>query len=166
MRQIVADNSCLTDAYAHPHDANQTPHKWTTSPKNAKCFKFVSVAVLTWTLHFTELLLRSAGWSWRLELEWCERKILLGWLELEAGVGVVWEKSTVRLELEQQAERSDVWDNTEMNLTRWWFLCSSLNGNRPCAINRSINILLDRPCQSLTFGLKLKDVTSIGALLE
>ena len=27
--------------------------------------------------------LRSAGWSWRLELEWCERKILLDWLELE-----------------------------------------------------------------------------------
>ena len=26
---------------------------------------------------------RSAGWSWRLELECCERKILLGWLELE-----------------------------------------------------------------------------------
>jgi len=25
----------------------------------------------------------------RLELEWCERKILLGWLELEAGAGVV-----------------------------------------------------------------------------
>jgi len=27
----------------------------------------------------------SAGWSWRLELEWCERKILLPgwWLELE-----------------------------------------------------------------------------------
>jgi len=29
---------------------------------------------------------RSAGWSWRLELEWCERKILLGWLELVARV--------------------------------------------------------------------------------
>ena len=27
--------------------------------------------------------------GWRLELEWCERKILLGWLELEAGAGVV-----------------------------------------------------------------------------
>ena len=26
---------------------------------------------------------RSASWSWRLELESCERKILLGWLELE-----------------------------------------------------------------------------------
>jgi len=26
---------------------------------------------------------RSAGWSWRLELERCKRKILLGWLELE-----------------------------------------------------------------------------------
>jgi len=26
---------------------------------------------------------RSAGWNWRLELEWCERKILLDWLELE-----------------------------------------------------------------------------------
>ena len=32
---------------------------------------------------------RSAGWSWRLELEWCERKTLLpGWW-LEAGAGVV-----------------------------------------------------------------------------
>ena len=30
--------------------------------------------------------LRSAGWSWRLELEWCERKIMLSWLELMAGV--------------------------------------------------------------------------------
>ena len=31
----------------------------------------------------------SAGWSWRLELEWSERKILLpGWW-LEAGTGVV-----------------------------------------------------------------------------
>jgi len=30
-----------------------------------------------------------AGWSWRLELEWCERKILLGWLELELVAGVV-----------------------------------------------------------------------------
>jgi len=35
------------------------------------------------------LPLRSAGWSWRLELEWCERKILLGWLELELVAGVV-----------------------------------------------------------------------------
>ena len=33
--------------------------------------------------------LRSAGWSWRLELEWCERKILLGWLELELVAGVL-----------------------------------------------------------------------------
>ena len=33
--------------------------------------------------------LRSAGWSWRLELEWCERKILLGWLELELVARVV-----------------------------------------------------------------------------
>jgi len=32
---------------------------------------------------------RSAGWSWRLELECCERKILLGWLELELVAGVV-----------------------------------------------------------------------------
>jgi hypothetical protein len=31
---------------------------------------------------------RSAGWSWRLELELCERKTLLPgwWLEAEAGV--------------------------------------------------------------------------------
>ena len=36
---------------------------------------------------------RSAGWSWRLELECCERKILLGWLELV--VGVVGEKIAV-----------------------------------------------------------------------
>ena len=33
--------------------------------------------------------LRSAGCSWRLELEWCERKILLGWLELELVAGVL-----------------------------------------------------------------------------
>ena len=32
---------------------------------------------------------RSAGWSWRLELESCEKKILLGWLELELVAGVV-----------------------------------------------------------------------------
>jgi len=33
--------------------------------------------------------LRSAGWSWRLELELCERKtLLLGWW-LEAGAGIV-----------------------------------------------------------------------------
>jgi len=32
---------------------------------------------------------RSAGWSWRLELECCERKILLCWLELELMAGVV-----------------------------------------------------------------------------
>jgi hypothetical protein len=33
--------------------------------------------------------LRSAGWSWRLELEWCERKTLLpGWW-LEAGAGAM-----------------------------------------------------------------------------
>jgi len=32
---------------------------------------------------------RSAGWSWRLELELCERKtLLLGWW-LEAGAGIV-----------------------------------------------------------------------------
>ena len=35
------------------------------------------------------LLLRSAGWSWMLELECCERKILLGWLELELVAEVV-----------------------------------------------------------------------------
>jgi len=29
----------------------------------------------------------SAGWSWRLELECCERKTLFGRLELEAGAG-------------------------------------------------------------------------------
>ena len=28
-------------------------------------------------------------WFGRLELEWCERKILLGWLELELVAGVV-----------------------------------------------------------------------------
>jgi len=32
---------------------------------------------------------RSAGWSWRLELEWSERKILLSWLELELVAGAV-----------------------------------------------------------------------------
>jgi len=32
---------------------------------------------------------RSAGWSWRLELEWCERKTLLPDWWPEAGAGVV-----------------------------------------------------------------------------
>ena len=40
----------------------------------------------------------------RLELECCERKILLGWLELELVVGVVWEKNNVELEQEMAAE--------------------------------------------------------------
>ena len=50
----------------------------------------------------------SAGWSWRLELEWCERKILLGWLELELElvVGVVWEEIIVALEATRPAEGS------------------------------------------------------------
>jgi len=40
----------------------------------------------------------STGWSWRLELEWCERKILLpGWW-LEASAGVIWERNIVGLE--------------------------------------------------------------------
>ena len=43
---------------------------------------------------------RSAGWSWRLELECCERKILLGWLELEAGAGMGWEENTVVLAID------------------------------------------------------------------
>ena len=33
--------------------------------------------------------LHSVGWSWRLELKWYERKILLDWLELELVAGVV-----------------------------------------------------------------------------
>ena len=37
-------------------------------------------------VHQKKETLCSTGWNWRLELEWCERKILLGWLELEAGV--------------------------------------------------------------------------------
>ena len=49
---------------------------------------------------------RSADWSWRLELECCERKILLGWLELELVAGVVWEKITVVLEARRPAEHS------------------------------------------------------------
>ena len=40
----------------------------------------------------------SAVWSWRLELEWCERKTLLpGWW-LEAGAEGMWERFTVALE--------------------------------------------------------------------
>ena len=34
--------------------------------------------------------LRSAGWSWRLELKWCERKILLDWLEPEPELELEW----------------------------------------------------------------------------
>jgi hypothetical protein len=49
----------------------------------------------------------SADWSWRLELEWCERKILLpGWW-LEDGAGVVYERNTVGMELEAGAEHGD-----------------------------------------------------------
>ncbi|KAG2661838.1 hypothetical protein PVAP13_1KG111385 [Panicum virgatum] len=44
---------------------------------------------LAYLHHHNRYSLRSAGWSWRLELEWCERKILLGWLELELVAGVV-----------------------------------------------------------------------------
>jgi len=43
----------------------------------------------------------------RLELEWCERKILLGWLELELVAGVVLEENTIGLELELAAQRSE-----------------------------------------------------------
>ena len=48
----------------------------------------------------------SPGWSWRLELEWYERKILLGWLELELVAGVVWEEITVALEARRPAQHS------------------------------------------------------------
>ena len=58
-----------------------------------------------WVKH--NIPLRSAGWSWRLELEWCERKILLGWLELELVAGEVWEENIVGLEQMLAAERSD-----------------------------------------------------------
>ena len=37
----------------------------------------------------------------------CERKILLGWLDLELVAGVVREENTVGLELELAAEQSD-----------------------------------------------------------
>ena len=36
---------------------------------------------------------------------WCERKILLGWLELELVAGVVWEEITIALEATRPAER-------------------------------------------------------------
>ena len=45
----------------------------------------INVKYKAMNLH-SKFSLCSAGWSWRLELEWCERKILLGWLELVAGV--------------------------------------------------------------------------------
>jgi len=45
------------------------------------------LAVLRSETDAASILLLSAGWSWRLELECCERKILLpGWW-LEAGAG-------------------------------------------------------------------------------
>ena len=51
--------------------------------------------------------LRSAGWSWSLELEWCERKTLLpGWW-LEASTGAMWERNIVRLEAAAPAEHGD-----------------------------------------------------------
>ena len=43
----------------------------------------------------------------RLELEYCERKIMLDWLELELVAGVVWEEITVALEESRPAEHSD-----------------------------------------------------------
>ena len=56
--------------------------------------------------HVWSHLLCSAGWSWRLELELCERKILLpGWW-LEAGAGRKGEGFTVALEGWSPAERS------------------------------------------------------------
>ena len=66
--------------------------------------KFLS-AYESWWWNYRQMLLEdpqvpmirccSAGWSWRLELELCERKTLLpGWW-LDAGAGVVWEGNTV-----------------------------------------------------------------------
>ena len=48
---------------------------------------FVIEAIIRWGNN--RLTMRSAGWSWRLELEYCERKILLVWLELELVAAVV-----------------------------------------------------------------------------
>ena len=60
-----------------------------------------------WAYLVQAQLPRSEGWSWRLELECCERKILLGWLELELVAGVVSEEITVALEESRPAEHSD-----------------------------------------------------------
>ena len=40
----------------------------------------------------------AGGWSWRLKLEWCERKILLPSWWLESGAGEIRERFTVALE--------------------------------------------------------------------
>ena len=55
---------------------------------------------------FHRQLMQAPGFG-RLELEWCERKILLGWLELERVTGVVREEITVALEATRPAERSE-----------------------------------------------------------
>ena len=76
---------------------------------------------------------RSAGWNWRLELEWCERKILLGWLELVAGV--VWEENTVGLKLVPLASpaciiraESRVWRASVLRpVIRRYAVCGSLH---------------------------------------
>jgi len=56
-------------------------------------------------LHYS--IITAFGRSWRLQLEWCERKILLpGWW-LEAGAGVMREGKTVALEGWRPAEHSE-----------------------------------------------------------
>ena len=67
----------------------------------------------TWARPTHPLPPRSASWSWRLKLKCCERKILLGWLELELELvaGVVWEEITVALEESRSAEHSAWWQD-------------------------------------------------------
>jgi len=80
------------------------PYAWTVSCSCAVAY-YMHPVIAHWKVSVSNQSPRSAGW--RLELECCERKILLGWLELELVAGVVWEEITVALEATRPAERSD-----------------------------------------------------------
>ena len=111
----------------HEHDAFLQPIKPSHLPKTALAASWIHLRAITyhhmersetWVHHSTCILyfFHQHLMSWgvpasaitpvtafgrlELELEWCERKILLGWLELEMVAGVVWEENTIGLELE------------------------------------------------------------------
>ena len=79
------------------------PYAWTVSCSCAVAY-YMHPVIAHWKVSVSNQSPRSAGW--RLELECCERKILLGWLELELVAGVVWEEITIVLEESRPAEHS------------------------------------------------------------